>query len=161
MLLQCYTMNCLRIHFVFYSDPLFQLLSILLQNAHNETINYQFLFNGIFIQCTYKEGCGVKKIKQKLIETFSRSFELPSEVTLKLLRITLIGSIHAYIENHYGLVIFSNEKLVLNVYQGRVHITGKNFVLKMMLEHEILLEGDIADVRYEPNITDNQSKEVL
>lgn len=103
----------------------------------------------------------MKKIKQKLIETFSRSFELPSEVTLKLPRITLIGSIHAYIENHYGLVIFSNEKLVLNVYQGRVHITGKNFVLKMMLEHEILLEGDIADVRFEPILTDNQSKEVL
>ena len=103
----------------------------------------------------------MKKIKKKIIEVFSRSFELPSEVTLKLPRITLIGSIHAYIENHNGLVVFSDDKLILNVYQGRVHITGKNFVLKMMLEHEILLEGDIADVRYEQVKTEHQGKEFL
>ncbi|GAA0295850.1 sporulation protein YqfC [Gracilibacillus halotolerans] len=103
----------------------------------------------------------MKKIKKKIIEVFSRSFELPSEVTLKLPRITLIGSIHAYIENHDGLVVFSNDKLVLDVYQGRVHITGKNFVLKMMLEHEILLEGDISDVRYEPVESKHQGEEGL
>ncbi|MGP4042402.1 sporulation protein YqfC [Gracilibacillus sp. D59] len=91
----------------------------------------------------------MKKIKEKFMTAFTRTFDLPSEVTLELPRITTIGSIHAYIENHQGLVIFSSTELLLKVHQGHVRIKGEDFVLKTMIDKDILLEGDIKDVSFE------------
>lgn len=83
------------------------------------------------------------------MNAFSQTFELPSEVTLELPRITMIGSIHAYVENHHGLLLFSENMLLLKVHRGQVRINGKNFVLKMMIDKDILLEGTIDEVRFE------------
>ncbi|SFL81320.1 sporulation protein YqfC [Gracilibacillus orientalis] len=91
----------------------------------------------------------MKKIKEKFMSAFTRTFDLPSEVTLELPRITMIGSIHAYIENHQGLIIFSSTELLLKVHQGHVRITGDNFVLKTMIDKDILLEGNIKDITFE------------
>ncbi|WP_316245030.1 sporulation protein YqfC [Gracilibacillus massiliensis] len=88
-------------------------------------------------------------MREKLKTVFTNTFDLPSEVTLELPRITMIGSIHAYIENHQGLVVFSESELLLKVHQGLVRIKGENFVLKMMIDKDILLEGTIQDVRFE------------
>nr|WP_204667170.1 sporulation protein YqfC [Gracilibacillus alcaliphilus] len=83
------------------------------------------------------------------MRSITQIFDLPSEVTLKLPRITTIGTIHAYIENHQGLIIFSSEELLLKVHQGHVRIKGKGFVLKMMIAQDILLEGEISGIYYE------------
>ncbi len=89
------------------------------------------------------------KMREKLKTVFTNTFDLPSEVTLELPRITMIGSIHAYIENHQGLIVFSETELLLKVHQGLVRINGESFVLKMMIDKDILLEGTIKDVRFE------------
>lgn len=91
----------------------------------------------------------MKQFGRKFMTLFSQTFELPSEVTLELPRITMVGSIHAYIENHHGLMLFSEKELLLKVHKGQVRINGKDFVLKMMIEKDILLEGTIKDVRFE------------
>ncbi|UOQ86045.1 sporulation protein YqfC [Gracilibacillus salinarum] len=91
----------------------------------------------------------MKKMKEKFMRAITRTFDLPSEVTLELPRITMIGSIHAYIENHQGLVVFSSQELLLKVHQGFVRVKGEAFVLKMMIDKDILLEGKIQDVTFE------------
>ncbi|GAE91154.1 hypothetical protein JCM21714_92 [Gracilibacillus boraciitolerans JCM 21714] len=91
----------------------------------------------------------MNKFREKLLTAFTRTFDLPSEVTLQLPRITMIGAIHAYIENHQGLLIFTDSELLLKVHQGRVRINGDKFVLKMMIDKNILLEGNIKVVRFE------------
>ncbi|WP_439649654.1 sporulation protein YqfC [Gracilibacillus salinarum] len=88
-------------------------------------------------------------MKEKFMRAITRTFDLPSEVTLELPRITMIGSIHAYIENHQGLVVFSSQELLLKVHQGFVRVKGEAFVLKMMIDKDILLEGKIQDVTFE------------
>ncbi|WP_194287407.1 sporulation protein YqfC [Gracilibacillus oryzae] len=87
--------------------------------------------------------------KEKLTRMITRTFDLPSEVMLELPRITTIGSIHFYIENHQGLVIFQADELLLKVHQGYVRIIGSDFVLKMMVGQEILLEGKIKDITFQ------------
>ncbi|MDX8045947.1 sporulation protein YqfC [Gracilibacillus sp. S3-1-1] len=91
----------------------------------------------------------MKKLKEKILSAMTRTFDLPSEVTMQLPRITTIGSIHAYIENHQGLVVFSSNELLLKVHQGHVRIKGEDFVLKTMIEKDILLEGSITAITYE------------
>ncbi|MFC4388491.1 sporulation protein YqfC [Gracilibacillus marinus] len=90
---------------------------------------------------------------EKLSRMMTKTFDLPSEVMLELPRITTIGQIHAYIENHQGLVIFQSNQLVLKIHQGYVKINGTDFVLKMMIGQEILLEGKITDIIFQEDIT--------
>lgn len=86
--------------------------------------------------------------RQKIKSWMSHSLELPADVVMDLPRITMIGHLHIYIENHRGVKTFSNQELRLNLEQGELLISGDHFVLKTILPEEILLEGTISDVRY-------------
>jgi sporulation protein YqfC len=90
----------------------------------------------------------MKKWQQRIGNWLSHNLELPSDVVLELPRITTIGQLHAYIENHRGLLLFTEDELRLNMEYGYLRITGKNFVLKMMLPEEILLEGTINEITF-------------
>ncbi|WP_156290694.1 sporulation protein YqfC [Oceanobacillus salinisoli] len=93
----------------------------------------------------------MKKLRQRVQSLLINSFALPSDVILELPRITVIGQIHVYIENHQGLATYSDTELKLKINKGYVQIKGKSFVLKMMLPEEILLEGTITEVKFLPN----------
>ncbi|WP_077621466.1 sporulation protein YqfC [Sediminibacillus massiliensis] len=88
----------------------------------------------------------MKKWKQRVEKLLTQHLELPSDVVLELPRITTIGTLHAYIENHKGLMLFSDSELRLRMRDGYLRINGENFVLKMMLPEEILLEGVIKEL---------------
>lgn len=83
-----------------------------------------------------------QRIRSLLIDQLS----LPADVILEMPRITIIGRIHIYIENHQGLATYTENELKLKTNKGYVQIKGSSFVLKMMLPKEILLEGEISDV---------------
>ncbi len=78
----------------------------------------------------------------------TNNMELPQDVMMDLPRITMIGQIHIYIENHRGLLAFSDKELRLLLKQGQLLIRGKAFVIKTILPEEILLEGKIDQVTY-------------
>lgn len=75
-------------------------------------------------------------------------FALPSDIVSDLPRITILGQLHVYIENHKGLIVYSESELILKTHTGFIRISGSDFVLKMMLPQEILLEGKIIDVTF-------------
>lgn len=74
--------------------------------------------------------------------------DLPQDVMMDLPRITMIGQIHIYIENHQGLLAFSDKELRLLLKQGQLLIKGNAFVIKTIFPEEILLEGKIDQVLY-------------
>lgn len=88
------------------------------------------------------------KWKEKLNNWLVKNVELPADVIMDLPRITIIGQLHIYIENHNGVLSFSKEELRLMLKQGQLSIRGKDFVLKTILPEEILLEGQIDEVKY-------------
>jgi sporulation protein YqfC len=93
----------------------------------------------------------MSKWQQRVRMLMVNYLALPSDVILELPRITIIGQIHVYIENHLGLATYSDTVLKLKMKQGFVQITGTSFVIKMMLPEEILLEGSITDVKFLPD----------
>jgi len=93
-----------------------------------------------------------KKWGQRVRNWMANKMELPQDVMMDLPRITMIGQIHIYIENHRGLLAFTDKELRLLLKQGQLLIKGKTFVIKTILPEEILLEGKIDQVVY---ITDN------
>jgi len=93
-----------------------------------------------------------KKWGQKVRNWMAEKMDLPQDVMMDLPRITMIGQIHVYIENHRGLLVFTDKELRLLLKQGQLLIKGKSFVIKTILPEEILLEGKIDQVIY---INDN------
>lgn len=90
----------------------------------------------------------MKKLHQKLRVILTKYLALPSDIVLDLPRITMIGQIHVYIENHQGLALYSDDELRLKINKGYIQIKGASFVLKTMLPEEILLEGTISEVKF-------------
>ncbi|AVQ99408.1 sporulation protein YqfC [Oceanobacillus sp. M65] len=92
----------------------------------------------------------MKKLQQGIRPWLIKYLALPSDIVLELPRITIIGQLHVYIENHKGLATYSETELKLKINKGFIQITGSAFVLKMMLPEEILLEGTIQEVKFVP-----------
>ena len=88
------------------------------------------------------------KWSQQLKQLIARRMDLPEDVMMDLPRITMIGQLHIYIENHRGLLTFSDKEVRLMLKQGQLLIRGSDFVIKTILPEEILLEGRIEQVLY-------------
>ncbi|MET3195956.1 sporulation protein YqfC [Bacillus sp. OAE603] len=90
----------------------------------------------------------MKRLAHNFKNWMSSKMDLPPDVLLELPRITMLGQLHIYIENHRGLLVYSDKELRLLMKQGQLLIKGKDFVLKTMLPEEILLEGEIEHVYF-------------
>ncbi|MGX1263686.1 sporulation protein YqfC [Rossellomorea marisflavi] len=55
---------------------------------------------------------------------------------------------YLYIENHRGLLTFADDEVRLLLKQGQLLIKGEQFVIKIILPEEILLQGKVVEVIY-------------
>ena len=92
----------------------------------------------------------MKKWHQRIAPWIARHLHLSPDVMHGLPKITIIGQIHIYVENHKGLEGFTDTELQLATPNGSIYIEGSGFVLKLMLPEEILLEGTIEKVLFMP-----------
>ncbi|AST92619.1 sporulation protein YqfC [Sutcliffiella cohnii] len=90
----------------------------------------------------------LKKFRARMNNWVTQNMELPADVMMDLPRITMIGQIHIYIENHRGLLTFSETEIRLLLKQGQLLVKGEAFVIKTIMPEEILLEGKISQVIY-------------
>ncbi|TWI57744.1 sporulation protein YqfC [Halalkalibacter nanhaiisediminis] len=90
----------------------------------------------------------MKKMRQQMKNWMTKQMQLPADVMMDLPRITMIGQLHIYIENHRGVLRFSNQELRLLLKSGQLLIKGDHFVIKTILPEELLLEGRIDQVLY-------------
>ncbi|MBU9722502.1 MULTISPECIES: sporulation protein YqfC [Bacillaceae] len=90
----------------------------------------------------------MKRLKKTIRQWMTEQMDLPADVMMDLPRVTLIGNFHIYIENHKGLIRFTQEELRLRLTEGELLVVGRDFVIKNILPEEILLEGVIVDIRF-------------
>lgn len=88
---------------------------------------------------------GKKKWRQNLADLF----ELPREIILNLPRLTVIGNVQCYLENHRGVIEYTDEKVRVSVNGGEIIIQGGNLVIRYLANEEIAIEGNIETVNYE------------
>lgn len=89
----------------------------------------------------------MKRIKRYINPLLNNQLEYSSP-SFTLPKLTVIGQNHLYIENHRELILFTENELKLKLHKGYVRITGESFVLKTMLQQEILLEGLIKNIEF-------------
>lgn len=99
----------------------------------------------------------MKNMKQQLLNWMTRQLQLPADVMLDLPRITMIGQLHIYIENHRGVLRFSENELRLLLNRGQLLIKGDRFIIKTILPEELLLEGKIEQVLFLHEGTDEKT----
>lgn len=88
----------------------------------------------------------MKKWQHRITRWVEKQLHFSPETRLDVPKITIIGQIHIYIENHKGLWSFSDTELKLASSNGFICIQGSGFVLNVMMPEEILLEGTIDKV---------------
>ncbi|KAB7708730.1 sporulation protein YqfC [Bacillus aerolatus] len=89
-----------------------------------------------------------KKWGEQMKGWLTKSMNLPEDVMMDLPRITMIGQLHIYIENHRGLLAFSDKEVRLLLAKGQLLIKGQAFTIKTILPEEILIEGKIEKLVY-------------
>lgn len=74
--------------------------------------------------------------------------ELPADVTLDLPRVLIIGQLHLTVENHRGLVEYSEERVIIGVPTGRLVVLGDDLAIGFIDANEVTVLGQIRSVRF-------------
>ncbi len=91
----------------------------------------------------------LKKEKVSFKAIISDFFELPKEVVMDLPRMSMVGNVQIYLENHRGVIAYSENQVRVGVNNGEIIIKGQNLQIKNLLAEELLIKGIIEGVEYE------------
>lgn len=89
-----------------------------------------------------------ERVKKKLVDIF----DLPPDVVLDLPRITLIGSVQVYVENHKGITLYEKNTIRISVLNGEIVIDGEDLHLRTVYNDDIYIEGTIVNIALAGNI---------
>ncbi|NLC11386.1 MAG: sporulation protein YqfC [Firmicutes bacterium] len=70
-------------------------------------------------------------------------FELPHELLLNLSKLTLVGNTQLLVENHRGIIEYTQEKIRISAHPGEIIIKGQNLTIKNLHREELFVEGEI------------------
>jgi sporulation protein YqfC len=90
-----------------------------------------------------------KKEKGGFKAIISDLFELPREVVLDLPRLTMVGNVQIYLENHRGVIAYDENQVRIGVNNGEIIIRGGNLEIKNLVAEELLIKGAIEGIDYE------------
>jgi len=88
-------------------------------------------------------------LKKRFRTALAETFELPKEILLDLPRVTLIGNLQLYVQNHRGIVEYADQVIRISVNGGELIIKGERLVIKNVFSEEIYIEGSILSLDYE------------
>lgn len=80
--------------------------------------------------------------------SISDALEIPKDIMLDLPRITFIGNLQVGIENHKGIIEYSNENVRVKMKDGIIKITGVDLIIKTIISEEIIISGKIASIDF-------------
>ncbi|QGG47897.1 sporulation protein YqfC [Heliorestis convoluta] len=87
--------------------------------------------------------------KERLQKALSGFLEMPKDVLMDYPKLTMIGNVQLVLENHRGIIEYSEEKMRIMVTGGQIEIVGEKLILKTILPEELVVEGHIKQVRFD------------
>jgi len=92
----------------------------------------------------------MSRMKRRFSKLSQQLLDMPQDVVYDLPRLTMIGDRQLYIENHRGIVHFSNERLRLALSKGELEVTGSELVIRTIWTEEVFIEGLISNIQLFP-----------
>ncbi|KPU27945.1 sporulation protein [Caloranaerobacter sp. TR13] len=90
----------------------------------------------------------MKRKVDNIKSTISDILELPKDIVLDLPKITLIGNLQLYIENHKGIIEYSKQRIRINTNIGILRIIGKDLTIRTIVTEEVIVVGEIEIVEF-------------
>lgn len=88
------------------------------------------------------------KKSYKIREKLSNTFELPKDIVLDVSKVIIIGTGQVTIENHKGIVEYSEELIRINTGSDIMKLCGRNLTIKTILQEEITITGEITNIEF-------------
>ncbi len=89
----------------------------------------------------------VKK-SYRIRERISNTFELPKDIIMDVSKVIIIGTGQITVENHKGIVEYSEELIRVNTGSGILKLCGRNLAIKTILQEEITITGEITNIEF-------------
>lgn len=87
----------------------------------------------------------MKKIRNAIAEKMS----LPKDVILDLPRISICGDKEIFIENHKGIMEYTNETIRIKTNDGITHVYGSGLRIVLLETDRLVINGEFSRVEYE------------
>ncbi|AKL95792.1 sporulation protein YqfC [Clostridium aceticum] len=88
------------------------------------------------------------KKNEEIKKSLAEILELPKDIILDIPKITMVGNLQIYIENHKGIIEYSSNRIRINTKSGVLRIIGKNLLIKNIILEEIIIIGEIQQVEF-------------
>jgi sporulation protein YqfC len=95
-----------------------------------------------------KEGGLVENRAEVIKKGIADLLELPRDIVLDLPKVTLVGNLQLYIENHKGIIEYSTGIVRINTKSGILVVTGCDLTIRTIVVEEIILVGRIDKVEF-------------
>lgn len=87
--------------------------------------------------------------KGSLLERTAQLLDLPADAMAGVPRLELVGTGELRMENHKGILAYGSEEIHISAGSYVVRVTGRELELRAMTGLELLITGQIADIRME------------
>lgn len=83
------------------------------------------------------------------LEALAEKLELPEDILLNSLKLSVTGGKRAVVENHRGILEYGAERIVIAAKRGRLSINGSELRICAMDKETLLIAGRINSVEWE------------
>ena len=84
--------------------------------------------------------------KRGIIEKTAEMFRLPGDLAAGLPRVEIIGSTRVLVENHRGVVLYTEERIDVNGGRILLSVKGSGLEIRAMNRHELMICGNVEGV---------------
>ena len=81
--------------------------------------------------------------RKKPLQETAKALDLPAEVTLGLVKITLTGREEMTVVNHKGILVYEPERILFRFRGGIAAVSGRDLVLSELNEEGLRITGVI------------------
>ena len=89
----------------------------------------------------------LKRLKE-LPQSLADKLMIPPELLPGTGSVSIVGGRQALVEDHRGILEYSEERIVLALKRGKLSLTGSNLQLQAMNRGELLISGRIQNVEW-------------
>ena len=86
---------------------------------------------------------GKDGITGRVEEKLADLFEIPKNVLLDMPRIVLVGNVQLTVENHQGIVEYTQQRVRVATSRGEVAVEGRGLSIGRITKSEIAIDGRI------------------
>jgi len=92
----------------------------------------------------------------KLKRQFLGVFDLPSEITMDLPLMMLVGNNKLFLENHKGISFFQKDEIKVKTKQGYILISGEGLSINEIDTVSLTISGGLYSISYEYRIKEER-----